>query len=69
MDKGVFKTEDGGDSWNAFNHGLPNNYISALNVVKGSPDLVFAGTAGSGVFAYTNVLLQEIYLPFVVRSP
>ena len=43
-------TPDGGASWAAANSGLPGLYVSALAIDPSSPEVLFAGIAGSGIF-------------------
>ena len=46
---GVFKSVDGGVSWNAVNTGLTNDFITALAIDPQMPATLYAGT-GVGVF-------------------
>ena len=48
-EQGVFRTVDGGHTWEAFSAGLTSTYVSTLRI---SPDgsRLHAGTAGGGVF-------------------
>jgi hypothetical protein len=46
---GVFRSVDGGASWSAFDDGLTNLQIRALDMARGSPRTVYAATSG-GVF-------------------
>lgn len=50
----VFKTTDGGASWNTINTGLPAASIDGLAIDPATPTTVYAGTASSGVFKTTN---------------
>ena len=52
---GVFKSTDGGATWNSVNSGLPNNFNGAsfLAIDPQTPGTVYAAT-GSGVFKSTD---------------
>ena len=45
---GIFRSDDGGDSWAAVNEGLTDRKVCALLAVN--EDTVFAGTAEGGIF-------------------
>src|SRR4030043_497596 len=47
---GVFKSEDGGDSWHAVNQGLTNLYIYSLAIDPTLPSTLYAGTYHSQVY-------------------
>jgi photosystem II stability/assembly factor-like uncharacterized protein len=47
---GVFKTVDGGKSWNEASDGLTGRDVTCLAVHPEEPDRVFCGTWGKGVF-------------------
>ncbi|HTM51659.1 MAG TPA: hypothetical protein VL285_23350 [Bryobacteraceae bacterium] len=49
---GVFKTTDGGESWNAANSGLPDGGVIALAINPQDPDTIYASTRG--VFKSTD---------------
>jgi photosystem II stability/assembly factor-like uncharacterized protein len=51
---GVYKSTNGGLSFVQINNGLGNKDIRALAIVRGSPNIVYAGTAFGGVFKSTN---------------
>lgn len=51
---GIFKTSNGGTSWDLVNTGLTSLYISAVAVDPKNSANVYAGTAGSGAFKSTN---------------
>jgi photosystem II stability/assembly factor-like uncharacterized protein len=47
---GVYKTENGGESWTAINEGMPEEVVSALAVSLADHSTVFAGTREGKVF-------------------
>src|SRR5439155_9101141 len=49
---GVFKSTNGGGSWNAINTGLTNPDVIALAIDPQTPARLYAGTGGSGVFVF-----------------
>jgi serine/threonine protein kinase/photosystem II stability/assembly factor-like uncharacterized protein len=58
--KGIFKSTDGGESWEDINNGLSINsatgyphYVKSIAVHPSNPNLVFAAT-GSGLYKSTN---------------
>jgi photosystem II stability/assembly factor-like uncharacterized protein len=44
---GVFKSGDGGSSWEPFDAGLPSNRVEALAIAPASPSTLYAGTLGT----------------------
>ena len=46
----MFKSTDGGSTWNALNTGLTNTGVHALAIDPMEPRRVYAGTSGGGVF-------------------
>lgn len=50
MDKGIFKTTDGGAHWSAASTGLADPRVESLAVDPTRPDVVYAGTSSRGVF-------------------
>jgi hypothetical protein len=50
---GVFRSIDGGASWQAINSGLPEGSVSALAIDPVTPTTLYAGTGG-GVFQSTD---------------
>jgi photosystem II stability/assembly factor-like uncharacterized protein len=51
---GVFKTTNGGSSWNAVNSGLSNLSIEELAIDPTNPNTIYAGAGASGVYKTTN---------------
>jgi photosystem II stability/assembly factor-like uncharacterized protein len=55
---GVFKSTNGGASWNPINSGLPadlaNTTISCIAINPSNPQIIYAGTDGNGIFKSTN---------------
>jgi photosystem II stability/assembly factor-like uncharacterized protein len=49
-DDGVYRSEDGGGSWRAYNHGAPLVTVYAIAVHPGNPDRVYLGTHEGGVY-------------------
>lgn len=50
---GIFKTENGGASWQEKNHGLKSNFTPSVIVDNSNPDVVFAATE-QGVYVSRN---------------
>ncbi|HSL46711.1 MAG TPA: hypothetical protein VK897_24965, partial [Anaerolineales bacterium] len=48
-DVGVFRTTDGGETWAAFQEGLPRSPVTELKFNR-SHNRLFAGTMGRGVY-------------------
>ena len=50
----VLKTSDGGESWEYLGDGLSSdysfNFVNALAIDPGNPNVIYAGTGGAGVF-------------------
>jgi photosystem II stability/assembly factor-like uncharacterized protein len=53
-DGGVFKSMDGGTSWQEAKHGLPRERITTLKIDLSNPDTLYAGVNGAGVFKSTD---------------
>jgi photosystem II stability/assembly factor-like uncharacterized protein len=51
--RGVFKSTDGGTTWNAANTGLGNGGVSSLAIDPVTPSILYAGWGG-GIFKSTN---------------
>ena len=51
----MFKSTDGGATWNALNAGLTNPVVTALAIDPAMPTTLYAGTIGDGVFAIQQV--------------
>ncbi len=75
---GVFKTTDGGWTWNAANNGLTSVIIQSLAIDPKTPTTLYAGTSGSGVFKSvdggatwkkTNVGLKDSTIGALVIDP
>lgn len=47
---GIFRSEDGGRTWTARNHGLPNRKVVALTAHADQMDTLYAYVAGKGIF-------------------
>ena len=63
---GVFKSMDGGASWNAINNGLTTTGVPAMAIDPATPSRIYAGTNGGGVFAMQQIV--PIYLPMILRN-
>jgi len=57
--EGVFLTQDAGKSWNEINEGLSNTRIKSMIGLSGNFPILLAGTVGSGIFMYHNILPPE----------
>ncbi len=51
---GVFRSADGGQTWEQINTGLTNTEIKSLSVGSAEPVTVYAGTADGKLFAYVE---------------
>jgi photosystem II stability/assembly factor-like uncharacterized protein len=52
--RGVFKTTDGGASWNRIGSGLPeSSVVTGLAIREEGTKTLYAGLSSSGVFAIT----------------
>jgi len=47
---GLFRSRDGGSSWEAINYGIANTFVSALSTDPSVPKRLYAGTLGDGLF-------------------
>lgn len=58
LDFGVYKTTDGGTTWNTANTGLTFTQVQAIDISKNNPNVLYVGTAGgnanSGVYKTTD---------------
>jgi photosystem II stability/assembly factor-like uncharacterized protein len=58
LDFGVYKTTDGGTTWNTANTGLTFTQVQAVAISKNNPNVLYVGTAGgnanSGVYKTTD---------------
>ena len=50
MDKGIFKTTDGGIHWSVASTGLADLRVESLAVDPARPDVLYAGTSSRGVY-------------------
>ena len=56
---GVYKTMDGGVTWDSAAVGLPaEDYADTLALQPGTPTTLFAGTPGSGLFMSTDAAAE-----------
>ncbi len=54
---GIYRSTDGGQNWQDFSNGLPENIeIFTLTVAPTTPVKIYAGTAYRGVWCYTDTL-------------
>jgi photosystem II stability/assembly factor-like uncharacterized protein len=51
---GVFRSADGGQTWEQINAGLSNTEVKCLTVSSAEPVTVYAGTADGKLFAYVE---------------
>ena len=66
--RGVFRSTDGGETWEPFSEGLFVKKVNVLAVEPVSGTAIFAGTDAGSVFVYTLAPLSErIYLPALLR--
>ncbi len=56
---GVFVSEDGGNTWVEFNDGLENLSINVLAISDSEPKMIYAGTAGDGVWSRAVITSLE----------
>ena len=48
---GFFRSTNFGELWTTAGSDLPQNDITALSLLEGSPDLILAGTSGRGIYS------------------
>lgn len=53
--KGLFRSHDGGLSWEAVNTGIANTLVSVVAADPSSPDRLYVGTLGDGLFVTKNM--------------
>jgi photosystem II stability/assembly factor-like uncharacterized protein len=51
---GIFRSDDGGDSWRAVNNGLTIRYVRWLAAHPDDPERMFAGSEPAGIFLSTD---------------
>ncbi|MCA9391678.1 hypothetical protein KC614_00545 [candidate division WWE3 bacterium] len=49
-DQGVYKSTDGGDSWNEKNAGFPDLQIDRITISRSNPDVLYASNRGDGIY-------------------
>lgn len=64
---GVYQSTDGGNRWQPINTGLTHRFVFPLAIASLSPQKLYAGTFGSGVFGL-NLSVTDIYLPVISRE-
>lgn len=50
----VRKTTDGGLTWANANVGIPTTFVWSIQIDRGNPDVLYAGTGGAGAFKSVN---------------
>jgi len=76
---GVYKSDDGGQSWTTINTGLDNLLIQSLAVNPGNPEIIYAGTyksklyksinGGQSWFQSSNGIQEEAIVYSIVVDP
>jgi len=64
---GVFKSTDGGENWISISEGLTNSEILVIMLYPKNPNIIYAGTEGSGVFKYSSKI-TKIVLKFQIGN-
>ncbi len=74
--QGVFISYNGGAYWQPWNTGLTNltagvngNNVTNTMALSGDGMTLYFGTAGSGVFRRSTIVMNDIYLPLVFKKP
>jgi len=67
-DDGVYHSIDGGDTWTAFGFGLENKTVRSLVVIPGDPTKILAGISPGGVWQFSIIFKEKIYLPLIMKS-
>lgn len=57
---GVFVSEDNGINWSTCNYGLTNRHVECLVIDGFDPDILYAGTLGSGVFTTADATPPDV---------
>jgi len=57
---GVFVSEDNGINWSTVNYGLTNRHVECVVIDGFDPDILYAGTLGSGVFTTADATPPEV---------
>jgi uncharacterized repeat protein (TIGR01451 family) len=65
-DKGIYKSDNGGNVWSPFSNGLPNVPVYAITI-DGSRGLVFAATHGRGAYLLSSVPVGRTYVDGPIR--
>lgn len=65
--QGVYISEDGGDTWSSFNHGLNKSNITRLRLTDSNPRNLYAGTEDGGVWVTT--LKKEVTAVPTLQEP
>jgi len=66
---GVFRSSDGGNSWQAINAGLNNLSVYSLAIDSNDPNTLYAATLGGGVYKYTTDYPPARYSLSVTADP
>ncbi len=66
--RGIFKSTDGGNSWQAMNNGLGVLYYDAITIDPNNPSTLFAGSGGNGAYKWTGAV-TEVALKVLLQGP
>lgn len=66
---GVFRSFNGGNTWNPANTGLTNYYVNSVAIDPATPFTIHAGTSGVGVQSWTIPAVPPPKPESVVPSP
>ena len=64
---GVYKSTDGGKTWNLFNDGLPGSRYPTLSIDPQTPTIIYSGDYQGNGKLYSIGSGFSIYLPLVIR--